>query len=221
MTKASDIRVIETELYFLPVQTRVPLKFGTETTTSVTCARAKVTVADRAGRRAEGWGETPLSVQWVWPSKLPYEPRHRVLKDFTIQLAEAWRTFEGRGHPLEIGWDFQEQVLRGMLGARNRVLPEGTEPMPWLAALVCCSLFDIAVHDAYGQLHGRPVYQTYDSGFLNRDLSEFLSPAEGTKISFWNKYPNEFLVPEPAKQLRAWHLVGGLDLLDPAELTGT
>ena len=22
-------------------------------------------VADRAGRRAEGWGETPLSVQWV------------------------------------------------------------------------------------------------------------------------------------------------------------
>jgi L-alanine-DL-glutamate epimerase-like enolase superfamily enzyme len=221
MTKASDIRVVETELYFLPVQTRVPLKFGTETTTSVTCARAKVTVADRAGRRAEGWGETPLSVQWVWPSKLPYEPRHQVLKDFTIQLAEAWRTFEGRGHPVEIGWDFQEQVLRTMLGAFNRSHPAGTEPMPWLAALVCCSLFDLAIHDAYGQLLGRPVYQTYNSGFLNRDLSEFMSPAKGTSVSFRNKYPDEFLVAQPAKKLRAWHLVGGLDLIDPAELTGT
>ncbi|MEZ4663788.1 MAG: hypothetical protein R2911_40155 [Caldilineaceae bacterium] len=36
-----------------------------------------------------------------------------------------------------------------------------TEPMPWLAALVCCSAFDIALHDAYGVLHQMPVYQTY------------------------------------------------------------
>jgi L-alanine-DL-glutamate epimerase-like enolase superfamily enzyme len=220
MIKASDIRVVGTELYFLPVQTRVPLKFGTETTTSVTCARTKITVADRSGQTAEGWGETPLSVQWVWPSKLPYEQRHQALKDFTIRLAEAWRIFEVSGHPIEIGWDFQEQVLRTMLGAFNRAQSAGSEPMPWLAALVCCSLFDLAVHDAYGQLHHRPVYHTYTSEFLNRDLGEFLTPANGSKVSFRGKYPAQFLASQPAKQLRAWHLVGGLDLLDSSELTG-
>ena len=221
MTKATDIRVVDAELYFLPVETRVPLKFGPETTTSVTCARVKITVADRGGRTAEGWGETPLSVQWVWPSKLPYAERHQVLKDFTVLLAEAWRKFEGRGHPIELGWDFQEQVLRTMLGAQNRSGTALAEPMPWLAALVCCSLFDIAIHDAYGNLHGRPVYQTYNAEFLNRDLSEFLAPAVDSAVSFRGRYPADFLVPQPATQLRAWHLVGGLDLLDPNELNGT
>ena len=41
-----------------------------------------VTVEDSSGHTAEGWGETPLSVQWFWPSDLPYEPRHQALKDF-------------------------------------------------------------------------------------------------------------------------------------------
>ena len=78
--KPTDVRVIGAELYFLPVQTRVPLKFGRETLSWVTCARARVRVRDRRGREADGWGETPLSVQWVWPSALPYEVRHAALR---------------------------------------------------------------------------------------------------------------------------------------------
>ena len=35
--------------------------------------------------------------------------------------------------------------------------------MPYLAALVCCSPFDIALHDAYGRLHGVPTYDTYNA----------------------------------------------------------
>ncbi|MFM8878425.1 MAG: hypothetical protein ACKOKG_04720, partial [Verrucomicrobiota bacterium] len=50
-------------LWFLPVTTRVPLKFGTEALTSVTCARVRLTVQGSDGRSASGWGETPLSVQ--------------------------------------------------------------------------------------------------------------------------------------------------------------
>ncbi len=68
MPKPTDIQPLSAELRFLPVQTRVPLKFGPETLTTVTCARVRVRVADAAGHTAEGWGETPLSVQWVWPS---------------------------------------------------------------------------------------------------------------------------------------------------------
>src|ERR1044072_2422823 len=83
MSKPTDIRVVGARLYFLPLQLRVPLKFGTETVNSVTCARACVRVEDRRGRTTEGWGETPLSVQWVWPGKIPYELRHDALKRFS------------------------------------------------------------------------------------------------------------------------------------------
>ena len=72
MPKPTDVRPVAVELYFLPIKARMPLKFGPETTTEVTCARVKLTVEDSHGRRAAGWGETPLSVQWVWPSHLSY-----------------------------------------------------------------------------------------------------------------------------------------------------
>ena len=84
------MRVTTAKVYFLPVETRVPLKFGPETLTHVTCARVRLEVERPSGLRAVGWGETPLSVQWVWPSSLSYETRHDVLKRFTLRLAEAW-----------------------------------------------------------------------------------------------------------------------------------
>ncbi len=78
--KRYDISVKGLKLYFLPVQTRVPLKFGAETLTNVTCARVSIQTENRDGKRGEGWGETPLSVQWVWPSSLGYEIREQALK---------------------------------------------------------------------------------------------------------------------------------------------
>jgi L-alanine-DL-glutamate epimerase-like enolase superfamily enzyme len=220
MSKATDIRVVGATLYFLPVTTRLPLKFGPETLTSVTCARARVTVADAHGRRTAGWGETPLSVQWVWPSALSYELRHQALKDFCAKLAEAWAAFARAGHPIEVGHDFQAEALPGVLAKFNEERGGWREAMPWLAALVCCSAFDQALHDAYGQLHQRPVYATYGREFLNRDLSAFLTPAPRAAVSFAGKFPADFLVARPPRRLRAWHLVGGLDLLEPSELTG-
>ena len=93
MPRPSPIhRIIGVRLYFLPVQTRVPLKFGHETLHSVTCARVSLEAVDHAGRRVVGWGETPLSVQWVWPAPLPYETRHQRLKHFCRTLAVLrWR----------------------------------------------------------------------------------------------------------------------------------
>jgi len=217
-------RISSVQLYFLPVQNRLPLKFGHETSTSVTCARVALRVVDSQGRTAQGWGETPLSVQWVWPGPLPYEPRHQALKDFCRRLAAAWLSFERPGHPLETGSDFQEHVLPRVLDQFNQGgadSPAGAAaPLPWLAALVCNSPFDLALHDAFGKLLGRPVYQTYGRDCLGVDLARFLEPAAGAAVSFGGLYPADFLVARAPTQLRAWHLVGGLDALDASELSG-
>jgi len=219
MAKPTDIRVAAGELFFLPVETRVPLKFGAETLTNVTCARVRLTVRLANGSTATGWGETPLSVQWVWPSTLPYESRHNALKQFCIRLAKTWATFDAAGHPLELGHDFQQAELPRLLDAFNADCPAG-EPMPWLAALVCCSPFDIALHDALGQALGRPTYETYTPEFLSRDLGQFLEAADDSEVEFAGRYPAEFLDANPPPTLPAWHLVGGLDPLDESELTG-
>jgi L-alanine-DL-glutamate epimerase-like enolase superfamily enzyme len=203
-TLPTDVRVIDAELYLLPVEARVPLKFGTETMTSVTCARVRLRVAGRDGRTAEGWGETPLSVQWVWPAPLPYAERHDALVTFTRGLIPRWKGFDNWGHPLEIGDAFNRTQLGGA-------------KIPHLAALVCNSPFDIALHDAYGNLHGVPIYKTYNRKFLGSDLSQFL---ESEKYDFAGKYPCDFLASSPPATLPAWHLVGGLDPLTPDELTG-
>jgi L-alanine-DL-glutamate epimerase-like enolase superfamily enzyme len=212
--KSTDVRVTAVSLYFLEVKTRVPLKFGPETLTEVTCARARVRVEDRQGKSAEGWGETPLSVQWVWPGSLPYAARLQRLKAFCLRLAGAWAALPEAGHPLELGSDFKERLLPGL---REK---HGGAGMPRLAALVCSSPFDLALHDAYGNLLDRPTYETYTAEFMNRDLSAFLTPAAGSRISFVRSYPGDFLRAAPARRLRAWHLVGGLDPLEPAERTG-
>ncbi|MDA1276216.1 MAG: hypothetical protein O2960_19550 [Verrucomicrobia bacterium] len=221
MAKSTDIRPKGATLYMLPLTLRVPLKFGVETVTSVTCARVSVRVEDDKGRSAVGWGETPLSVQWVWPSSLPYDERHKALKDFCAILAKSWSSFACTGHPIEIGHAFLETELPKLVTDFNS--HRGTaEPMPWLAALVCCSAFDLAIHDAFGGLHQVQVYQTYNAEFMNRDLSDLIQSPSSKKaaVRFRNRYPSDFLAPRRLDSLAAWHLVGGKDLLNTDELTG-
>jgi len=216
----TDITTQSVELYFIGVQARVPLKFGPETLTSVICARSCVTVRNAEGQSAVGWGETPLSVQWAWPSTTGYAERSEAMQRFCGMLAEAWAGFEQKGHPIELGVAFTESQLPVLLKQLNEQRGDQAEPMPYLAALVCCSPFDIALHDAYGKLLGRDVYSTYTGEFMNRELSGLLEPVPGCDVSFGGRYPADFLdIPGP-RSLIAWHLVGGKDPLDASELTG-
>ncbi|MGY8690795.1 MAG: enolase C-terminal domain-like protein [Verrucomicrobiales bacterium] len=211
MSHDTDIRPVRAELYFLPVHTRMPLKFGGETVEYVTCARCRLVVEDRDGRQAEGWGETPLSVTWVWPSTLSYEERHDALKGLCRQLTKAWSEFDRWGHPMEIGYDFIQEVLPGL---RHGAIPS-------LAALVCNSLFDIALHDAYGNLHEQDIYATYNGDWMNRSLSDFLTPEQGTGVDFTGQYPQDYFQATKQETLPAWHLVGGVDPLVEDDLTGS
>ncbi|HYE21252.1 MAG TPA: enolase C-terminal domain-like protein [Tepidisphaeraceae bacterium] len=229
MPKPTDVRVVSAALYFIPIRTRVPLKFGSETLTSATVARARIEVEGRDGRRAVGWGETPLSVQWTWPSTASYEDRHTALKAFSVDLALGWSTFARQGHPIEIAVEFLATVHYEALGAFNAGrAAAGAEPVPHLAALVCCAPFDTALHDAFGVLHGVDVYDTYSADWMSEDLSAHLDPepfydvrTEQTR-TFAGLYPADFLKPTSAapKSLAAWHLVGGLDPLEPSDLKG-
>jgi L-alanine-DL-glutamate epimerase-like enolase superfamily enzyme len=215
---ATDIRIVGADLWYLPVTTRMPLKFGSESLTKVVCARARVLVKGRDGRKVHGWGETPLSVPWTWPSALPYAPREEALKLFTGLLTRAFAHHDMAGHPLEIGEQFLEAVLPGVWKA---FAPEGCggESLPWLAALVCASPLDQALHDAYGVLHGVSTYDTYRLQFLNRTLEDFIEPADGDPAGcFDGKCPSDFLAPQPKQRLLAWHLVGGFDPLLRSDL---
>jgi len=216
----TDISPVSIDVYFIPVATRVPLKFGTQVVTHVTCVRICVTVANKQGK-AQGWGETPLSAEWAWPSSsLGHNERNEVMEDFCRMLAQAWVGFDRQGHPMELGHEFIESILPGLLDQLNNKWTGQVGPMPHLAALVCSSAFDVAIHDAYGKLLERDVYSTYNAEFMNTDLSDFIEPAENADISFAGKYPEDFFAAPPAKALPAWHLVGGKDMLDTSELTG-
>ena len=217
--KDTDVRPIGAELYLLPVTTRMPLKFGPETLTTVTCARVKLIVRGRDGRESEGWGETPLSVQWTWPGNLGFAERHDAMIEFSKRLAEAWAGADLWGHPLEIGYRFQREVLPTLVAEFNHVRAPDAH-MPYLSALVSCSPFDIALHDAYGRRHAKPTYDTYNAQFLNHDIADFYSADDPDSDRFRGKFPADFLVKLPAQTLPVWHLVGGLDPLDGNDRTG-
>jgi L-alanine-DL-glutamate epimerase-like enolase superfamily enzyme len=219
MPKLTDIRPVAVSLYLLPATLRMPLKFGSETTTSVVCARVRVRVEDRNGRQADGWGETPLAVNWAWVSQLSYSERLSRAQAFCRRLAEAWIEPGPAGHPLEIGHDFLEERLPALLAEEARAAAP-SEPIPQLAGLIFASAFDLATHDALGTLLGHPTYSLYGPELLNRDLADYLTPAGDANVNFRGKTPADFLIAEPPRKLVAWHLVGGLDPLTPDDESG-
>ena len=214
------VKPVKIELYFIPVKTRIPLKFGPEILTSVNCARVHMFVSDNKGKVMDGWGETPLSVQWGWPSSISYDTRDRDMKEFCKLLANEWVNLNLAGHPVEIGDIFLKYALPLTVIRFNSSLKESSENLPWLAALICNSAFDIAFHDAYAKYLGLPVYRIYSKQFMENDLSHYLEPANDTQVSFKDKYIEDYLRIPPRDRLLAWHLVGGTDPIDRDELTG-
>ena len=214
-----DIKIESCRLSFRPVTTRVPLKFGSEITTSVLFARTEMTVvpADGGNKKSRGWGETPLNVAWVWPASLSYEYRLSRLRDFCSKLQLAWNNCSYQGHPMEIGKQFIDNELKTILAEDNSSVSED-EKMPWLAALVSNSLFDIALHDAYGIHHQISSWKIYTREFMNQDLSWYYT-SEYVDV-FRGKYPGDYLEKEIPSRIRVWHLVGAKDALDESELMG-
>ena len=71
----------------------------------------------------------------------------RILRDAGRGVGQ----FSEQGHPLELGYHFTESILGDLWRNSIRIAAAISRThATWLAALVCCSAFDIALHDAYG-----------------------------------------------------------------------
>ena len=212
------LSIKEVALYFLPVSMRVPLKFGDQVLTNVTCARVRVHLEAGDGKQAIGWGETPLSVGWVWPSLIDYQYREDSLLELTRGIADSilgWSSQSDAKSALELGFDLIEHSLPTFRESFNRDR-KATHQVPLLASLVCFSPFDIALHDAFGNLLGRPTWKTYGREFCGRDLSEFFE----CDLQYRDRFVEEYIVKEVPSRLPVWHLVGGLDPIEQQDLDG-
>ena len=203
-----DVETTATTLYTFPLEMRTPLAFGRERATELTLLRAGVTVRSFNGVEAVGWADVPLNVQWAWPSALSEEERRETLLSCAEEVATAWANFDGWGHPLELYVDFASTAFE-----RSRA----AERVPKRARQLILSVLDMATHDAYGMLHGFPVYDTYNPRFMNRDLATLLTGSSYAG-EFALRYPADYLTSDPQSRILAWHMVGKEDELEEEEL---
>ena len=192
-------------LTFRPVKMRLPLKFGAEPIDSIQIAHVELDAYGTTGR-----GETPLSVAWAWPSELSFAFRERMMMDFCRTLEKEYLV--ENTDPMSAGYAFLTRRLPEIHARFNR---EHAVEMPHLAALICTSAFDIALHDAFGRSLALPTFQTYHAKFMEHDLAWFYDDP-----AFRGKYPQDYFVRDVPGQLPVWHLVGGRDLLLESERTG-
>ncbi len=201
-----SIRPSRLALYFIDVRAKAPFRFGKETLERVTCARVMFEVEEVSRGPFQGWGESPLSAQWAWPSDIPLSEREAALRQFCCEVLDAWSAYDTGGHPLTLGHAFLRETLPGLLVSFNARLSVERR-LPYLAALMCCAPFDIALHDAYGHAAGRPIYDCYSSLDMPDDLTSCMGEAD-----FGGLYPSDFF-SYGASRIPAWHAVGGKDTL--------
>lgn len=198
----SDIRVVEIQTYKTPTRCRTPLKFGAVVVDELPIGYAHVTVENRAGKRADGWGAMFLMDLWAWPvSKASHAEKNQVMCDLLDAYAQAVGDYGEFAHPIEL---FME--TKSELHSLNQVVSAQHTPgevMPFLGALICASPVDHAIHDAFGRVNHIDSYDGYGSEHLSWDLSRYLGS------DFQGAYPSDFLRPAYLPEVPVFHLVGG------------
>ena len=158
MEENKKIRIVKAELYILPVTLRIPLKFGDQVLQSVSCARVRIIIENSKGKQAEGWGETPLSAAWVWPSNLEYNVREKRLIEICKAIGDAYCQLNIEGHPFELGQKFIQNHIKDLKNEHNQFYDKDEE-LPYLGALLAFSPYDLAVYDAYAKMNNCGVFQ--------------------------------------------------------------
>jgi L-alanine-DL-glutamate epimerase-like enolase superfamily enzyme len=211
MALSTDVRVREVEVAMTDVPYRVPLKFGGVPTTHATICDVRLRVETRDGRSAWGSGSMPLGNVWAFPStRVAAADTNRAMAALAEAIGRGWPSLSELAHPVELAHQFEPAAFR----LADRVTRDLglAEPIPPLATLVAASPFDAALHDAYGRVHGRHVYECYGREWLEADLSRYLD------AGFQGERLPSYTLPRPKPRLPLYHLVGALDALTDADL---
>jgi len=210
-TKPQDVRVREVEVATERVAYRTPLKFGGVPTTHAAVVTARVRVETRDGRTAWGTGAMPLGNVWSFPSKkVPADRTAQCMEVLVEKIARRLPGLDDAAHPVELGHRWEPEWVR-LAADVTRELGLA-DPIPVLCALVCASPFDAALHDAYGRVHGRHVWECYGSEWLGQDLAHYLDdPFKGESLA-------PYVLQKPKPRMPLYHLVGALDALTDGDV---
>jgi L-alanine-DL-glutamate epimerase-like enolase superfamily enzyme len=206
---ATDVRIAEVRHGYEDYVYRAPYKFGGRVVDRVTLLNVRCRVETRGGRSAWGFGSMTMGNVWAFPSRtLSYDATLGAMKDLAERIARITGRCREVGHPLDLAHVLEPQYLAAAAEASRRL----AEPIPKLCTLVVASPFDAALHDAFGKLHGRNVYDTYGPDLLPRDLSRDLGPA------FAGERLDRYLRRQPQARIPLFHSVGGLDPLEKGDV---
>jgi L-alanine-DL-glutamate epimerase-like enolase superfamily enzyme len=210
--KPTDIRIEAVHHSYEDYTYRTPIKFGGTAVDRVTLLNVECTVSTRGGKAARGFGSMPLGNVWAFPSRrLGYDATLAAMKALVESIARITQEDKEYGHPIDLTWELEpEYLLAAQELVRQRQLGE---PIPLLAALVCASPFDAALHDAFGKAHGLNCYHTYGPDFLSNDLGHYFG------AEFAGETLDRYVRRDPQPRMPLYHLIGALDPLEEGDLS--
>ncbi len=210
----SDIRVISATPYFIETVARTPLKFGAVVVESGDYAQVRVEVETRGGARGVGWGGMFVMDFWAFPDPAaPHPLKLQAMKELTRRYCRLVSEHGRFGHPIDLYLETEEGLREAAAQVGEGLgLPV---PMPFLAALVCASPTDAAIHDAFGVVNGISTYDGYGPDFMEHDLSRYLGQ------EFRGRFLADYLKDHYEPRVPVFHLVGGLDKLRAEEIDDT
>jgi L-alanine-DL-glutamate epimerase-like enolase superfamily enzyme len=209
--KDSDIRVVEIEPFFSQEKAREPLKFGAVVVPETTYCHIRARVENRRGTVADGWGAIFVMDFWAFPTpRIEHPVKDRAMRRATELFCQRTAQHKEFAHPIDIFLALEDE-LRQIADEVTREFAL-VEPFPFLAALVCASPVDAALHDAFGIATRISTYDGYGPDFMTYDLSRYLGS------EFRGRYLSEFIQPHYAPAIPVFHLVGGLDKLRESEV---
>ncbi len=208
---ATDIRINEILHAYEDHVYRAPYKFGGRVVDRVTLLNVRCRVTTRSGKTAWGFGSMTLGNMWAFPSTtMSYETTLDAMKALGGRMARITADCSEVGHPLDLAHVLEPEYLKAAAAVSSARRLD--EPIPRLCTLVVASPFDAAIHDAFGKVHGRNVYDTYAPDLLPHDLSRYLGP------SFRGDRLDRALLARPQERIPLFHSVGGLDPLEASDV---
>jgi L-alanine-DL-glutamate epimerase-like enolase superfamily enzyme len=209
--KSSDIRIDEVVHGYEDYVYRAPYKFGGRVVDRVTLLNVHCRVTTRNGQTAWGFASMTMGNIWAFPSAtMSYDTTLNAMKVLASRIARITQDCSELGHPLDIAHVLEPEYLK--VAAEVSAELELSEPIPKLCTLVVASPFDAALHDAFGKVHRRNVYDTYGPDLMTHDVSRYLG------ADFHGVRLDRMLLPAPQLRIPVFHSVGGLDPLEASDV---